>query len=1262
MKQNLTNEASVFPGRDVNDYIINLVDYTDSALQRPEEEYNDPIFTPSRRRLLQRPPGFPNYGTNMFVSVISQSAFDMEDLTSAVDQNGITTLLADWYNVAVNVLQGPQNAVSSVDRVYGAVNTVLTGFVVEGIVYNTTSLEWLVTVKYVPNARRTITSPYVTRAGSPPYSSDVEDTYFISKHPCMRSRSVCCLNDYVTDYHTGDFKNTVDTEIGTCDATVRNMDTLDLFDPDDNELFVMGALSELDYSYVTRLADNRLQFHINRFALRDQVAMREPIAGGYKMDYFVGMSYFTLLPTNVLATVASQVSIHVTATDAVMFATSSEQDYTFLEHITMSLYQTKYVDEFLNTHNMQFVKMAFVFPDTFEQNMDSGLIPLTDIRFAISEVVPDVLSNAWVNPCYSDDNTGLYDNVTSSMRMLYTEASHQQCALQPDFCMNPPTATIESGYAEIWLPIGENTITDAMWENSDTNYLYVSFMVATKRGMKKAFAKLFAQAPLSEVSFTKACEELEAAQSIADIAEVDLDVGMVRYEADWDNGVTQFVDLLKTSRENGILNTGLTVQAESMESGLLTLAVRGRPELFENPLAANFRFELEDLTTLHFLDDNKYNSILSLAATGDAWDMVREENTGYLQVALSFDAANICLQETIPGDFTCAVRKNIFRRQVVWDYAVHQMATGVGTTDEAATAAWLQEHILGGSTDFSRDFSERFTTLTRDKHNINDRYNKAWFVNPMYRWAMDPDADQDVLLSLTDKTILVAILVMEDGNYAYGSGGGVRRRFLLQAQSDGDRVTQVMREIGAQGAQGTLPPLRNQAIWNDFEIARMVGIHEEQWVKMRLNVQLSSPATWTKSMVRNEMQRIVNENRDVYGKQWKFLHLVQFHMEPGADVSRRRLLSGNESVIDWDGFINVMMVAKEEFRGDVGIDPVLPEIYENWFRCAFYTANITTDRYGSPISECGQPTTQPIRGFVTDYFLDTCNNYSSPFRITDCNDVILFMDNPTGSVPEVQLPPGNASWVGYRITLWFADDRLNTETFNAFDRNAVKKIIARKFTVHHSQVVYRIGVTIDDAEAAAAEFNGASRRLLDMTTAWDVMVPTNWDWDRFPDLETIQDEIELAIEDELNFEVILSIASYVFANGDTPAPVGADGNTVDPADGDGVDGIYQILAIVALVLLVLSILGSLAACFLCPAVFGLRRETEEERKQREAREAARKVATASMAYMQPPQGQMASMFNMPYGGATASAYQYRPVPNTAVGYSGVPAAVMPYRV
>eukprot|EP00961_Rhodomonas_salina_P052201 700876-Rhodomonas_salina.1 len=527
------------------------------------------------------------------------------------------------------------------------------------------------------------------------------------------------------------------------------------------------------------------------------------------------MSYYTLLPTNALATVASQTKVTVTETDAVTFASTSQQDFTFVDHLTLALFETTYIEAMITPHSMQFVRVGFVLPETVKQNAETGFVPLTSIRFAIASSTPDPFdSSAWINPCYSDDNTGLFDNASSPLVSLYTLAHHQQCALQPDFCTNPIQQTLDSGLVEFWFPIGDNIIDDSILSAAEQYSIYVYLTVSAEHpSPRKSFAKLFVEAPLKQLSVTHSCDELTAATSINDIVEVDLNIGVAASEADWANSVYQFNNLLHNTDTSDFLDTSLTVKATSAKSSLITIIVRGNDAFFNAPYATPFHVEIEDMISFHFLEHSKYTDTLALMAAGNAYRMVREPGTGYLQVALTMDAVNTCTEHTMPGDFTCAIRRNIYRRQVVEDSVTHSLATGVGTTDLTATTDWLQRNVFGVS-QFSKAFADDFVSLTRAKHGINDRYNKAWFVNPQFRWVAEDGSSPQSLLSLTDKTVIVAIVTLEDENFVYGSGGGLRRRrFLLEVSQDPvtNQLQQSLKPLvnSVEGEKMPLPPISN---------------------------------------------------------------------------------------------------------------------------------------------------------------------------------------------------------------------------------------------------------------------------------------------------------------------------------------------------------------------------------------------------------------------------------------------------------------------
>lgn len=113
---------------------------------------------------------------------------------------------------------------------------------------------------------------------------------------------------------------------------------------------------------------------------------------------------------------------------------------------------------------MQFAKLGIVLPTGMTQNMQTGLIPLSSIRFAIAQTLPDQTDESlWTNPCLSSDGSGIYD-LQNPWRELYRQAATQDCATQHKLCQNPVTALLQSNLVEFYFPIGDGAISGEHFE------------------------------------------------------------------------------------------------------------------------------------------------------------------------------------------------------------------------------------------------------------------------------------------------------------------------------------------------------------------------------------------------------------------------------------------------------------------------------------------------------------------------------------------------------------------------------------------------------------------------------------------------------------------------------------------------------------------------------------------------------------------------------------------------------------------------------
>lgn len=592
----------------------------------------------------------------------------------------------------------------------------------------------------------------------------------------------------------------------------------------------LGVFDDFEVSFVQKIAPNRMKLHLSRFELRNQIAIRQPIVGGWNLEFFVGISYFSLLPTNAIATVATQSKIHIVETDSLTFATSSSQDFSFIEYITITLFETKYIFDSFLEHRLQYVRVGIILPKDITQNMETGLVPLTGIRFAVDQNLPDFENmNTVQNPCFSIGRTGsaIMDNSNSHIVQAYEQASHQRCSLQPDFCQNPPSEIIENGFFELYFPIGDHKINKTMLEDNNQYSLFVSMDVSVVLSSgKKAIQRLFSQSSLTSVSITTFCESFDTVQTINDILTVNLDIGIAGNLRDMNTSVMHFPDILADNSEiqnlKFIDTTQSVEKAASAASSLLSISVIGEKTAFQTEIASDFHIEIDDLISLHFLDAIKYNQVIDLLSNNQAFDVLKMPSNKYLEVALTNDVLEICNNINIPNDFSCVIRQNIHQRNIIHDYALHSMARKNNLYNESITVQWLQKNLLGFS-EFSFQLAQNFSRMQRDKYDTNDRFNKIWLMNPMYAWTVDDSAAQSIL-SLSENTLILGIFTLEDENTN-------TRRFLLQQTTESNSLYEIsdadlqIIESNIQAVKEKIPPpvfppIENAKVVNDLEILR----------------------------------------------------------------------------------------------------------------------------------------------------------------------------------------------------------------------------------------------------------------------------------------------------------------------------------------------------------------------------------------------------------------------------------------------------------
>jgi cysteine-rich repeat protein len=419
-------------------------------------------------------------GVEITMTIISDSVDAMNSVTANIN----TTALPSEYTLS----SAPVSSVLVSGR--GLVNTMLGGFAVDDIVFSSKTNTWEIDSRYVTDIPNTITSPFISKVGASPYSTSVLETFEVSKFPCLEQPSVCCLNDYKDDYITGGFATDITNVIGTCGSEIQAIDTVGMFDASTTQVLVASLMDNYPNSAVVSDVSGAMHLSLAANDVTNSFSKRLDFADGhYELKFFVGMAYITLLPAPAISTSASQVIITVSVSPTLTFAFSSQQTYTFVQYLTMSVYQNKWIDANLVSHKMQFVNMGVVLPTGLTQNMQTGLVPLSSIRFAVAITMPDKTDTAsWTNPCYSGDATGMYDDgngngmyddelgddIATTWESMYTSAAAQTCSFVQKMCINPSVPVIANRLAQFSFPIGDDQISTAI-QNDGQYHLFVTF-------------------------------------------------------------------------------------------------------------------------------------------------------------------------------------------------------------------------------------------------------------------------------------------------------------------------------------------------------------------------------------------------------------------------------------------------------------------------------------------------------------------------------------------------------------------------------------------------------------------------------------------------------------------------------------------------------------------------------------------------------------------------------------------------------------------
>jgi hypothetical protein len=257
-------------------------------------------------------------------------------------------------------------------------------------------------------------------------------------------------------------------------------------------------------------------------------------------------------------------------------------------------------------------------------------------------------------------------------------------------CVNPLEATFASstlGYFN--FPIGDGTITGAM-EAAGTYHLYVTFEISVIDALGAVvITEIFTEAPITANSITKACESIDQSMELTSLTEVDVLIGLVGTEADWNTSISVLSDAMHSAGYNGIIDTG--VRHNSLASSLVTLVVQAKPILYATNLQNELTFTMDYLTSMHFLDENKFLHVQGLLQRNEAYtiDMINSN----MELQWTSEATESCSTSN-NNLYSCAVRRSIVAGVDQNNGGAHDFALPDYSNDDAGCEQFITNNLL----------------------------------------------------------------------------------------------------------------------------------------------------------------------------------------------------------------------------------------------------------------------------------------------------------------------------------------------------------------------------------------------------------------------------------------------------------------------------------------------------------------------------------------------------------------------------------------
>ena len=623
-----------------------------------------------------------------------------------------------------------------------------------------------------------------------------------------REATACCFRDFSAMYrpHAGfaEFLGSAEYIQGApsnfCDAQTVFNDTY----PSSNLVYihggeegetndlVVGKLEGMPHSevrlletidYTTRTF--RVLLVLEEGDLRERASSMQGSLGlDYSLTFFVGLANFEGTGGSVVNTKHVQQYITVSKSNMLTISTYGANQDPLVDYSDMQLVRVKVADFFQPIRYLYYLQPLFTMPKRFSALVSStGIVPLESIRVIKAQDNPSATDQRWMQACANEDGDYIYAD--TSLQQLVRTAQGASCVPNQLLMCTPPQTV--SQVVTFGIPLPENFISTSDLTIQPPYALRVQFIVQAFDTVAKAnvITSIAMSVDISALGMQTRCETITASQTLTDIVSGNIFIGTATNDYEWDNILMKKVNMDVPG--TGPPSNSFEFETVTVQGSIMTFTALGDPAYFQDPRAVGQSVHINDIYSVNFLEplggktgtSENFNRVKALFLNGSAFTVKTDDKTHNAWLQPTQELLNICPYKPSAGRMVCLTRvlstitNNVLNRNVKDVVEIRP-----GEASSVAEMKGLMGEVLmqGGTNGFTNTMGTNFSNQLVTRLNLNNRYRKAYVVNPLVDWsyqAMQETQPRSTAYTVCTKIIAIGLITIQTA-----SGTQLGRRLL----------------------------------------------------------------------------------------------------------------------------------------------------------------------------------------------------------------------------------------------------------------------------------------------------------------------------------------------------------------------------------------------------------------------------------------------------------------------------------------------------